>query len=161
MKQVYTSRLSTWTNAGVQMLANSLVSAGSLACTHCGLRLSARAKDGTSLFTFESDSHRPNWLLSKHVVEVTTAGNVSISCAFDPSESTDFQLSGGGGGTFFLITNRNELRTHLYRVFWRERFGVAFISSGGQPCGCDPAAGYMCDEHQHECLEWINAQVFR
>ena len=134
MKLIFERRISTLIAGLFQGYARSLPSAVSLACVHCGLRVSARKEVGTSGLGFEIDLDQQRSLPSRHVVVLTPGGNLSISCessTFDEAESPI--RSGGHSGISCLTANYS------------------------QPCGCDPgcrlarAPGFYTCELFPEC----------
>lgn len=138
MKPIYERLLSMWMTALVQTFARSMASAASWECTHCGSRLSAHEKDGTWLFTVESDSRAPSWSRFRHVAAVTLDGKLSISCASRRFVLDDSRPSGDDAGISSSTINQNS-------EFMRQRVTQVFRSADA--CGCDLGAGWYCDEH--------------
>lgn len=119
MKPIYERHISTLTVGLSLGYVRSLPSVVSLACPRCGLKVSARKEAGTSGFAFEIDLDQRRSLPSRHVVVLTLAGNLSISCESSALDAAASPISSGGvSGTSYSTANSDA----------RE----------AQPCGCDP-----------------------
>lgn len=145
MKQIYTAHISTLIAKLFRACVPSSPFVTSLDCAHCGLKANVRGGDGTSGFTCEIRLLPQNLSVSRHVVALTPDGKLSISCVSSPSDARlSDPPSGNVVGTSSSPTNSPKRRVSVQQ--W-EYLG-ADPTSGGQPCGCDPVADYMCDHHK-------------
>jgi len=98
-------------------------------CPRCGLAIDARRVDGTLSFGFEITCSPPNSSPFKHVAVLTDGGKLSISCERSRSDARQLPLpSGESDGTSSTPGSSASL--------------------SAQPCGCDPGAGWTCEQHR-------------
>lgn len=119
-----TASISTWIATQVLRFVRSMPSSESLVCAHCGLNIVAQRVDGMSSSTFAIRCFPQKRSHSNVVVAVTSAGKLSILCACSQFEELrSHHGSGVVAGTSFSLEN------------------------SAKPCGCDPGANHVCDEH--------------
>lgn len=108
----------------------------SWACARCGFAMTARAVDGTSLFSYEiaitALPLKP--LPCKHVAVVTSTGNVSILCGHGASASTGSVDSGSIDGTSCSPTKPSDAELDALRRAVRPTEDVRYMGNGVYDC---------------------------
>lgn len=147
MLPILLARFSTTISGLFRVYARSLPSAGSWACVHCGLKVSAQRTDGTSGLSFAIDLQPPNLSHSKHSVVLTPDGKLLILCESETSDSARSEASGMLDGIY--SSPKNSSRTQREAIYTADNWRLIgmTIYDHAHTCGCDPVADHMCLDH--------------
>lgn len=123
--------ISTWIAPFLRNFLISFQRSERLECGQCGRVIDVQRVDGTSSLKVGIEFFQASKSLSKFYLEATGDGKLLISCACSPLVVMELTPSGEKDGISSIVTNSATERNAL-------------------PCGCDPAAGWKCLQHQME-----------